>query len=243
MPIFHDTFSRDTANGWGTSESGQAFSNGGGVAADFSTNKAAAEGRHTMSTVNASRRSFINADALDIDAQCFISTSALATGASIVAGLTARHIDSSNLYIGRLEFNTNGTINVSIRKFVLGVGTTIANVVTGLTHVANTKYGLRFSVRGSTLRVKAWLASAPQAEDAAWHINIQDTDRTDADFWGTYSILSTGNTNVGLVVSYSQIRNNYPQRFVVERSINGVVKSLPAGSDVNVDRPLITEIR
>lgn len=243
MPIFHDTFSRDTTNGWGTSESGQSFSNGGGVASDFSTNKAAAEGRHTMTTVNASRRSFINADALDIDAQCMISTSALATGASIVAGLTARHIDSSNLYIGRLEFNTNGTINVSIRKFVLGVGTTIANVVTGLTHVANTKYGLRFSVRGSTLRVKAWLASAPQPNQAFWHIDIQDADRTDADFWGTYSILSSGNTNVNPVVSYSEIRNNFPQKFLVERSINGVVKSLPAGSAINVDRPLITEIR
>lgn len=243
MPYIHDTFSRDTASAWGTAESQQAWGTAGGTAADFSTNKAAAEGRHTLATANANRRSFIEVFHPDNDAQAFVSTGALATGGSQFASVTGRHIDGSNLYLARLEFKTDNRIDLSIRKIVAGVETQLANIYTGLTHVANTKYGIRFYIRGTTLKAKAWLASVPQGNEAAWDLTVTDSSIATADFWGLYSIRAAANTNANLVVAYSQVRQNYPQRFTVERSINGVVKSLATGDDVNVERPMITQIR
>lgn len=243
MPWMHDTWTRDTTNGWGTSESGQTWDQAGGTSADFSTNKAAGEARHTLATANANRRSFIEVFYPEHDAQVFVSTSALATGGSQFAAITGRHIDGSNLYLAQLEFKTDGKIDLSIQKIVAGVQTQLANIYTGMTHVANTKYAIRFHIRGTTLRAKAWVASVPQANEAVWDLTVTDSSISTADFTGLRSIRAAANTNASLVVAYSQYRLNYPQRFLVERSINGVVKTLPVGAAINVDRPLITEIR
>lgn len=243
MPFAHDTFSRDTASDWGVAESGQTWTRSGGSASDYSTNKAAAEGRHTLATANVARRSTVSVSYPEHDSQVLFSTGALATGGSQFAGLIGRFTDANNLYLARVEIKTDNRMDLTIRKFVAGVQTQLATVYTGLTHVANTKYGLRFHIRGTTLRAKVWVASATQANEAVWDLVVTDSSLTTSAGAGTYSLRASSNTNANLVVAYSQYRLNYPHRFIVERSINGVVKALPVGSAVNVERPLRTQIR
>ncbi|MFD8700941.1 hypothetical protein, partial [Kitasatospora purpeofusca] len=60
-----DTFDRTVASGWGTASSGQAWSNGGGTAADYAVGSGV--GSHTLATVDLSRRNFITAPFSDFD--------------------------------------------------------------------------------------------------------------------------------------------------------------------------------
>lgn len=242
MPRFYDVFYRDTANSWGTSDSGHTYGQSGGAASDFSTNAAAVEGRHTLTSVNVSRRSFLNAYSDDLDMFCFTGTDQLSTGGSQFACITGRHIDGDNLYMARIEFDTNGFLTLGIRKRVGGVETSLASLDTMIPHVVARGYGLRFQIRGTTLRAQCWDSNNGQAIDRPWDLETTDSDISTSDFFGFRSILASANTNVNPVIAYS-IPRNYPQRFVVERSINGVVKSLPAGSGVNVDKPLTTIMR
>lgn len=243
MPGYFDSFTRTVASSWGTSESGHVYSNTGGSAGDFSTNSAAMEGRHTCNTVNVSRISTVSNGDLDCDLFAYVGAAALSTGGSQFACLAGRFTDSNNYYMTRVEFTTAGFTTLSIRKRVAGVETELMSIITAQPHVAGRGYGVRLYIRGTAIKAQFWDSSLPQATDRKWDLETTDTDITTGTAFGFRSIVSSANTNVAPVIAYAYPRNLYPQRFVVDRSINGVVKSLPIGSDVNVDKPLITTAR
>jgi len=243
VPKFHDSFFRTVASGWGTSDSGHVYGTGGGTAADYSVDATALEGRHTLATVNASRRTFFTSFRDDIDTTCFIGTDQLATGASLTGGITGRYADADNLYTARIEFTTDAMLNLSIRKRVGGVETQLGFVDTQIAHVVGRGYGLRFYIRGSNLKAQLWDSNNGQAIQRPWDLEVTDTDLTTGTLQGFRSISFSSNTNVNPIVAYAFAKNNYPQVFVVERSRNGAVKSIPVGADVNVNEPLTTIVR
>jgi hypothetical protein len=231
-----DTFTRTESSTWGTPDVGTAWSNvGGGSASDYSVNGSA--GLHTLSTVNVSRRSGMSAASADFDIYCDVTTSDLATGASLYGGVTTRMMDANNMMLTRIEFTTGNAIIVTLRRIRGGTHTQLAATTLSLTHVAGTFIRVRFQGVGSTFRAKAW-AAATDFEPPFWELTGTDTAHSQAGQLGTRSISDTGNTNAATVsVQYDNYLVTNPQTFTVTRSVNGVTKSHAAGSDIRLAFP------
>jgi hypothetical protein len=233
-----DAFGRSVSNGWGTADSGQAWSTGGGVAGDYAVGSG--YGSHTCSTTAASRRTFVDFTVPDFDYYGSITTSALATGASLVGNLTGRYTDSDNLYLAQLEFTTANAVILTIQKRVAAVQTSLGSYTTSITHVAGTFVRVRFRVSDTRLRAKAWLASGTEPE--TWHVDVTDSSLTTSSFIGARSLAAAGNTNVNPAVRYDNLEIVNPQKFTVTRSVNGVVKSHAAGAAVALDQAAVTAL-
>jgi hypothetical protein len=237
----HDTFGRTVTSGWGTSESGLAWSNvGGGPSTDYAVGSG--YGVHTLSTVDITRRSGVAAVHADFDVYCDITTSATATGASLFGAVCGRMADANNLYMARLEFTTANAILLTIREMVGGLQTQLGSTYTPpFTHVAGTFIRVRFQVTGSTLRAKAWATTGQEPE--VWHIETTDSSLTAAQFIGTRSVRTASNTNAATVeIRYDNFDVRNPQTLSVTRSQNGVVKTHSAGDSISLATPAITAL-
>ena len=229
-----DTFARTSSNSWGTADTGQTYSTGGGSATDYQVT--GGYGAHVVGTVNASRRTFISTTVTDFDYYVDVTTSASATGNSLYGGSTARYIDVDNLYMARLEFTTANVIILTIRKRVGGNESLLGTYTLPDTYVAGTYYRIRWQAEGALLRAKAWAAADP-VETPEWQVSVTDTSITTTSFIGVRSISASGNTNVNPELRYQNLRVVDPQTFTVTRSLNGVTKAHAAGADVRLATP------
>ncbi len=234
-----DAFGRSVSNGWGTSDTGQSWSTGGGTAANYAVGSGV--GSHTLASVDASRRTFVDTTFTEFDYYVDVTTSATATGGSLFGGPTGRYLDSSNLYQARMEFTTANALILSIRKIVNGSETQLGTYTLPDTYVAGTYYRIRFQSVGATLKAKAWEA-LDAVEMPGWQITVTDTAITTAAFIGVRSISSAANTNVNPVVSYDNLAVVSPQTLTVTRSVNGVVKAQTTGTDVRLARPAVISL-
>lgn len=228
-----DTFGRTASSSWGAADVGGTWSNAGGSTSDFSVGSG--YGSHTQSTVNATRRSVLTAPGADFDLYCDITTSALATGASLLGGPITRSPDGSNFYMARLEFTTSKTVLLSLRKAVAGTETQLATFTTSITHAAGTFVRVRFQGTGSALQARAWLAT--NTEPSIWHVTATDSGLTAAGNIGVRSFAATGNTNTSPQLRFDNFELVNPQTFTVTRSQNGVSKAQTAGTDVRLADP------
>ncbi|QAX92970.1 minor tail protein [Streptomyces phage Rooney] len=229
-----DTFTRTLSDSWGTSESGAVWTNTGGASTDYDTTGSA--GTHTLTSANTSRYSVTPANYADQDVRAHVSTSALATGASQYAGVVARYLDTNNTYYGRIAFQTNQAVSLTIQKRVAGAQTDLVTVTLPWTHTVNGVFGVRLLVQGSTLKAKAWPV-ATTTEPRIWHAETTDTSLTAAGSVGVRSITGSGNTNTNPVFSYDNFETVRNQRFAVTRSENNVVKSHVTGEDARLAVP------
>src|SRR5205823_3029659 len=99
----YDNFSRTVANGWGTANTGQTWTVVG-TAADYAVGSGA--GTVTLPATGIAHLALVPAPTADVDLYMSVSTSALATGASLFAGAVVRTADNNNFYMARLEFTT-----------------------------------------------------------------------------------------------------------------------------------------
>lgn len=235
-----DTFTRSESNGWGTSDTGFAWSTSGGSASDYSVN--GSNGVHVLSTVDVSRRTTITAADPDFDVYCDITTSALATGDSLFGAVTARMENSDNFYMVRLAFTTANQIVAQMLRSSGGLQFQIGdNYTLPDTHVAGTFVRVRFQGIGSSFKAKVFMAAA--SEPSAWNITGTDTAHSSAFNFGTRSIRITGNTNAATVeIQYDNYTVVLPQTFTMTRSINSVTKSQSAGADIRLATPTITSL-
>lgn len=237
-----DTFTRSASSSWGTPDIGPAWSIvGGGSASDYSVNGSAALA--TLSTVDISRRISVTPVALDFDAYCDITASAAATGDSLYGALTGRMLDSSTMYMARVEFTTSNTATLLLRKLYADVTTDFGSYdISSLTYTAGTYVRVRLQVIGTSLKAKAWPAT-DALEPPEWHITGTDSSISDVYSIGTRSIRSTGNTNAASVaIQYDNFRIINPQKFTVTRSINGIVKAQVAGEDLRLAYPTVISL-
>lgn len=236
-PWLLDTFNRTASSGWGTADTGQAWSVSG-TASEYAVSGGVAT--VTLATVNTTRRTFVDTTYTDFDYYLDIAASALATGDSLCGGPTGRYIDSSNMYMARVEFTTSNTVRVTIRKLVGGTETQLGTYTLANTYVAGDYYSVRFKASGSTFRVKVWPST--EVETPEWQISVDDTSITYASFFGTRSFAGILNTNVNPVIRYKNLRIVNPQTFTVTRSINGVTKAQTAGTDIRLAYPTIMSL-
>lgn len=234
----YDQFGRTASSTWSTADSAQTWATGGGTATDY--NVTGGYGGHILATTNASRRTFTDFTYTDFDYYADVTTSATATGGSLFGGPTGRYLDSDNLYQARLEFTTANALVLTIRKRVTAVETQLGAYTVELTHVPGTWVRMRFQASGTTLRAKAWLASAREPE--VWQVTVTDSSITTSSFIGVRSISASTTTNVNPEVRYDNLALINPQTYTVTRSANRVVKAQSAGASVALAYPAYTAL-
>ncbi|MEU6649519.1 hypothetical protein ABZ904_08730 [Streptomyces sp. NPDC046900] len=228
-----DTFGRTVAGTWGNADSGQAWTNSGGVSTDYDV--LSGYGRHINQATSTGHHSTVTAGHPDFDIYCDITTAALSTGSSQFAGVIARYTDLNNLYEARVEFTTGNAIILSVRKRVAAVETQLGTNTSAFTHVAGTFVRVRFQGSGSLLRAKIWPAATSEPTD--WELEVTDSAITVAGGLGVKSVRNAGNTNTNADIRFDNYEVVNPQAFTVVRSVNGIVKAQTTGTAVNVAQP------
>lgn len=195
MKVGEDSFTRSESSAFGTADSGQTWSTGGGSASDFSVTGSVAQ--ITMGSVNVSRRAVIVDTLLDCEQLVTVAASAVATGAAICGEIMFRcDAASSGLqhYRARVEFGLAGALSVKLLKRISGGDTTLDTQALVDTYSGGTQVKLRARIDGSTIRARAWLAA--NSEPSTWDVEATDTAITAAAGVGLRTVLLTGNTNV-----------------------------------------------
>lgn len=233
-PGISDAFGRTVSNGWGSTDTGQAWTVTG-TAADYAVGSG--YGSATQAAVSTSHLTLTPAPSADVDLYVDVAASALATGASLFAGPMVRAVDNNNHYMARIDFTTAAAVVLTLRKRAAGVETQLATFTSGLTHVAGTFYRVRLQAAGTTLRAKIWLAT--DTEPALWQLEATDTTLTAAASVGTRSFSNTGNTNVSPQLRFDTFQIVNPQRLTVTRSVNGIAKAQTAPAPVQLYQPAI----
>jgi hypothetical protein len=174
-----DSFDRTLANQWGTaSPTGGVWTITEAGASDFDV----ASGFGTIVTgANLAGRQIsqdsISVDNIDETAIVKVDKVPTGTGAFAQVYVQGRRIDNNNRYSGRLRFNADGTLSVSIDRAVGGVFTTIAGPTTiSGTVVANDLWRVRVQMDGAsptTIRIRAWKDGT--AEPGTWQSTITDS--------------------------------------------------------------------
>lgn len=209
LPDVTDTYSRAVSSGLGSTDTGQAYTTSGGAAGDY--NVANGVATISMSAVNSSRWATITAPYADVDLHIAASTPVVPTGGSHFYALTARFVDTNNSYLGRIDFATDGTLALTIRKRIGGVETQLAGgTVAGLLFDPGTVVHVRLQVIGAVAgtavaRARIWIDGTP--EPAGWQAWTDGTFNPTADGLtaagsvGIRTILSSINTNALPVVA------------------------------------------
>ncbi len=187
-----DTFSRVVAAGWGSADTGQAWSVVDGAAADFSVNGSTGLQTHPILATNHSAS--INVGTSDQDVTIYFKLPALltGTGAQAIVDLRARYTDANNHYRIRATIDSSAAMLFTVTSRAGGTSIQIGTTPT-LTHFAADWYGMRLSLIGSDIRAKAWNATVGAEPD--WQLEIQDAAVPAAVGVNVFSFLNASVTN------------------------------------------------
>jgi hypothetical protein len=230
-----DTFTRTVAaGGWGTSSDSHTYTLTGGSASDRSV--AATYGVVTLpSAPTTIRLQTVAETCRDLEVRASVAVSATATGASLVAGLLARYVDSTNFYRVRVEFTTAGGITLTLTRGTTVIGSSAS---TGVTYTPGSIIEVRMRVIGHRVLARAWATGS--TEPVTWHLDQTVSSSTITEgLVGLAASGLTGNTNVSPEIRFHDWLIETPQRVTVTRSVNGVSKAQAAGEDIRLAVPPI----
>jgi hypothetical protein len=243
-PYITDAFGRTVANGWGSADSGQAWTTTGGLASDYSVGSGI--GVTTHPTANTSHLALIAGPRASQEVYVDVAVSATATGDSMYGGPILRAIDSNNLYMARLEFTTTNTLILTIRKRINSNETLLGTYTPSDTYAANGFYRIHFKISGTTLRASVWDATTPNQN--MWHLTTTDTAAvypflaSDPQSVGVRALTGASNTNVSPQIQFDNFKLVDTQTFTVTRSVNSITKAQTAGTDVRLAYPTIVSL-
>lgn len=218
---------------WGTNAAGVAWEIDPEYADDFYATLG--RGRIANPTVGDFRTAYMPFVVPDIDAKVNVQTSQIATGSWINAYIQIRQSDENNALSARIEFRDSGVFSISLYEIVDGAYSVLGTQVYA-EYLANSPVMLRVQVRDDFARAKSWPHGTREPDH--WQVG-RTTSVTAPGRFGLGSVLSTGNTNDNPEVSWSNLVVPNPQRFIVERSVNGIVKPHAVGTDVRLARPSV----
>lgn len=227
--LVHDEFTRTSTDSWGNADTGHAWTNSGGAAADYDV--VSTYGRHIHPATSTGHHSVIPGTTDRADVKVSLTTAALSTGSSQYVSVIQRYSDSSNLYDARVDFDTANAITLTVRKRVAGVETVLGTWNTDWTHVAGSYVWVRFWVSGTTLKAKIWQDG--KVEPDTWQIVATDSALATGQI-GVKSVRNAGNTNANADIRFGQFSFQDAQAISVVRSWNYVVKSQAAGEPIEV---------
>jgi PKD repeat protein len=203
-----DTFNRTVVNGFGTAETGGAWSVAGSssnyrVDGSAGVMRLAGPGSQTTAWLGSVSRT-----SSDVAVQ--VSSDKGATGGGTYVTVIPRRINATNDYKAALRVQSNGVVTASLRRTVAGAETTLASVnVPGVTFTAGTKLNVRTQAVGTgttALRLKVWADGTP--EPANWQLSVNDSTAAlqSAGGLGFLAYLSTSATNAPVSVTFDNLQ-------------------------------------
>lgn len=171
----YDTFTRTGSGGWGTSDTGQAWSVGQGSSGPLSTNGHAG----VITPVNSPAVVlYAPTGVADYTVTTLVSWSIAASGDSLDGGIVGRWASSSNHYRYRVRATTSGTWTAAITRVVSGTETALTTdvMIPGVGSGPGATVRLRAEAEGSVLRLRVWPDGQP--EPAEWTLTVSDTSHT-----------------------------------------------------------------
>lgn len=198
-----DGFGRSVTGGWGTPDSGAAWS-----LADAAATVSSGAGRLQHSAANTNYIQ-LTAGTNYADARFETSVTLSAgsvTGASAQTDVLVRRVDANNFYRVRLDWATTGVLTLSLAAVNAGSATTLYTVALGFTHAGSaTNVRMIVECEGTTLRAKVYsLAGAPPAS-WTYEGTVPALNRIAAGQWGVRSTRLTSNTNVNLQTVWDNV--------------------------------------
>jgi PKD repeat protein len=205
--LVSDAFGRTVASGFGTADTGGAWTITGG-ASNFSVN--AGTGKIKMAAAGSGPSATLGAPgSADVDLTVDVALDKAATGGGTYLSSALRKVGNSE-YRTTTKFLAGGSVQMQLVKIVNGTSTTLRTVtVPGLTYTAGDVVTVRFQVSGTTsvaLNAKAWKAGT--SEPSAWQASATDTSATLSTTGGValYPYLSGTSTLGAVVASYDNLK-------------------------------------
>lgn len=191
-PLVLDTWTRTLAASWGSADTGQAWTNTGGAAADYSVT--GTRGQHSVTSTAVNRVSSITMATPNFVAQVTAYPAAVALTQATEQWLLLR-ADAAGLngYKARLRYNTTGLVDLILEEVTAGVPTALGTAAGIAAYIATTGITVKFQVWGNTLNVKAWDSTTP--EPGAYQLTATDSVFAAAGTLDLVSLRNAGNTN------------------------------------------------
>jgi PKD repeat protein len=206
-----DLFARTVANGWGTADTGGAWTVGGVAAANFSVS--AGLGRMKMPATGNLPTAYLNGTSVaDSNSLVDVTFDKVQTGSSYTYAYLAARRTGTSLY--RLRAKLLPTVTqLSVTKTVSGTETVLATSnITGLKLTAGTFLRMRFQVSGTSsvaLAGKIWVVGA--TEPATAQVKFTDTATPlGAGALGLAAYLPTLATNAPVTASFANYSTTSP---------------------------------
>ncbi len=201
-----DAFGRTVTGGFGTADTGGAWSTVG-RAADLSVGGGA--GRLRLPTAGAQNAAYLNAvSSSDTEVAVAMSVDKPATGGGVYVSVVGRRI-AADSYRTQVRMLSTGQVTVGLVRTSGGVETSLGTVPLPGTLTAGQVLQVRLQVSGTgttVLRAKAWASGT--AEPAAWTVSATDTTAAlqTTGSAGVIGYLSGSATNAPVVVSFDDLQ-------------------------------------
>lgn len=206
-PFAADAFSRTVSGGWGSADTGGAWTIGGGAA---NTSVASGTGRTTMASAGAQVTASLNdVSASDTDLRLAVALDKAATGGGTYLSVVGRKVGTSGDYRTKLRFQDTGAVALSLVRKVSSTQTTLASAtLTGVTYSPGQVLQVRLRVAGTgttSLAVKVWPSGA--TEPTGWQLSATDSTSAlqSAGSLGIESYLSGSSTNAPVTAFYDAL--------------------------------------
>lgn len=216
---------------WGSNSAGLSWELTG--TADFS----GGPGRITLSP-DAEGVALMPPSVRNVDATVLASVDQMATGGWIVPSVRLR-VNGNTYLTVNLELKHSGMYGVAAYEVVDGSANWLGGAELG-EYVAGHQYRLRLQAIDNVIQAKVWDTAVPEYEH--WQIVYHTANVQDAGQVGIGAYAEAANTNTAPTVTFRQFDVPNPQAFVVKRSVNGVVKPHPVGTDVRLTHPLVLSL-
>lgn len=173
-PYAADSFTRTAAGGFGTADTGGAWTVTGGTS-NFSVSGSTGRIRVPSAGMGPAA-TLASVSATDVDVRTSVSLDAAATGGGTYVSLLGRKVGTSD-YRLKVRYQATGAVVVTLGRVVSGTETTLASTtLAGVVAKPGDVLQLRLQVTGTgttALAGKVWVQGT--AEPAAWLLSATDT--------------------------------------------------------------------
>ena len=174
-PYATDTFNRTTTSGWGSADTGGAWT-AIGSSANLSVSNGV--GSLTMPKPGSNPGVYLaNLSSSDTNTSATITTSAALSGNGAYVEVVGRQIDPNNQYVGRIVLNPDGTIDIAVLTVSAGNETVLkATTLSGVAYKPGVQLAVQLLVTGTsptTVAMKVWQVGTTQP--STWQLSTTDS--------------------------------------------------------------------
>ncbi|WP_430667240.1 PKD domain-containing protein [Jatrophihabitans telluris] len=171
-----DSFNRTSASGWGSADTGGAWTVAG-TASNYTVGGGSAAMR--IAVAGSQPSAYLGSVAsTDTDLRVGVAVDKIADNNGLYLSVVPRRVSANNEYRARLRLLSTGAVSMYLSRVVAGAETVIGTTVTvsGLTATPNATVSVRVQAVGTSptvLKAKAWLAGG--SEPSTWTVTGSDT--------------------------------------------------------------------